>query len=133
MMLLPLVMLAAQATDYNKMEEPDLIPSALRGAWDMTVEACKDPNSTTRMQIGANWITFYEAHGLLQISTPAGLPDTDESLAARFVMSGEGATWDNELVFGWDKAQANRLIAVEAKTAENMMSQRKRERWVKCS
>ena len=133
MILLPLMMLAAQSTEYNKVEAPDLIPTALRGSWDASTQACKDPDSTTRAKVGANWIAFYEAYGLLQISTPAGLPDKDDSLAVRFVMSGEGSTWDNELVFGWDKAKPNEVVVVEAKTAENMTSERQRGRWIRCN
>jgi hypothetical protein len=122
----------AAAVDYNKLETPDPIPLAVRGSWDESAKECKNENSTTRLVVGANWVAFYEAYGLMQISTGAGLPDTDESLSVRFAMSGEGSTWDNELVFAWNKAKTNELILVEAKSPENMDRERTRERYVRC-
>lgn len=133
--MIPLILFAAtlQSIEYNKVETTDLIPAAIRGAWDASQAACKDEYSTTRMAIGANWISFYESHGLLQIATPAGIPDTDQSVALRFVMGGEGSTWDNEIVLAWSGSQPGQLIWIAAKSEENMNSDRQREQYIRCS
>ena len=131
-LLLFLSAAAAPVVDYNKVETPELIPSAIRGSWDASTAACKNEDSTSRVAIGANWIAYYEAYGLLQISDQAGIPDTDESLAMRFAMAGEGSTWDNEIVLAWNKAKPNELISIDAKTPENMNTERQRQLWIRC-
>lgn len=132
-MIIVLMLAAAGAqVDYNKAIAPDPIPPFLRGAWDVSGRECTNQYSTTRMAVGVNWISFYESFGLVQISTPAGIPETDESLAIRFTMAGEGSSWDSEMVFGWNKATPNTLISIEAKSNENMNRERAREILVRC-
>ena len=123
---------AAAPIDYDKLEVPDPIPPALRGSWEETAKECRNEYSTTRLVVGANWVAYYEAYGLMQISTHAGIPDTDESLSIRFAMAGESSTWDNELVFAWNKSKSDELILIEAKTPENMERERTRVRYVRC-
>jgi len=119
--------------DYNKVEQAELLPNMLRGAWDLSIADCVNEDSTSRMGIGANWIAFHEGYGLLQISTAAGIPDDNQSLAVRFVMSGEGSTWDHELVFSWNEGRPNELFLIEAKSPENMDRDRTRDRYIRCT
>jgi hypothetical protein len=121
------------ANEFDEVEQPEPLPSEIRGLWAESAKDCKDEYATSRMKVGANWIAFYESYGFMQISTQAGLPDLDQSLAVSFIMSGEGSTWTNELIFGWDKAKPKELFLIEAKTPESMMRERKRERYLKCN
>lgn len=119
--------------NFDAPRQPDAIPSSIRGAWDSSTADCANAHSVSRVHIGANWIGFYESGGVLQISTPAGIPDFEKSMAFRFVMAGEGSTWDNELVLGWNTEPANQLTWIEAKSKDNFDRDRERGQWVRCS
>ena len=123
----------SESTDYNKIEQPEPTPAAIRGLWAESLKDCADQYATSRMMVGSNWISFYESYGLMQISTPAGIPDLRESLAVHFIMSGEGSTWSNEIVFGWGRGKPDELFLIEAKTSESMNRERKRDRYVRCA
>ena len=119
--------------DFDKRSPAAEIPAVIRGAWDVNKRACKDIYSVTRVHIGIDWIGFYESSGKLQISTQAGLPNFVHSHSFRFLMAGEGSTWETEMVFGWDGKRPEKLAAIEPKTAENMQGVRSVETWERCT
>lgn len=113
------------APDYSKRTELPETPRHLWGTWDESIVACKAEHSITRMAIGIDWIGFYESGGRLMLTTPGGSPD-GESLAARYVMAGEGSTWDMELRFRYTKKTPSILyVSYEKNGLEH--------RYVKCS
>ncbi len=131
-----LTILAIQATelpDFNKPDGPPEMPSAIRGAWDLSEAACRNEYSDSRMHIGIDWIGFYESSGRLQIVAPAGHPNTQNSMVFRFVMAGEGSTWNSEFVFGWNGSKPNRLASIEPKNAKNLLEGRRVDWFVRCN
>ena len=108
------------------------IPKDIRGAWDDSTAACLEEHSTSRAHIGANWIAFYEARGILQITTPAGLPNYETSLAMNSLMAGEGTTWQNEFVLAWDGQTPNDITWFEKKDFEYSSGSRASQKWVRC-
>ncbi|MFY7925658.1 MAG: hypothetical protein ACOVN5_07595 [Aquidulcibacter sp.] len=115
------LILFAPATEPNYAKRYDLpsLPQQIWGQWDHDLKSCQDKNSLTRLIVGIDWVAGYEYQGRLLFST-SGLTDgQSEATVAKFVMGGEGSTWERELTFTFSTNKRNSLrIAAEKKGEE---------------
>jgi hypothetical protein len=109
---------AATEPNYAKRSELPSLPQQIWGQWDYDLKSCRDQNSLTRLTVGIDWVAGYEYHGRLLFSLPGLTDGRSEATVAKFVMGGEGSTWERELTFTYSTAQPNSLRIAAEKNGE---------------
>lgn len=104
----------ASEPNYATRYQLPSLPQQIWGKWDYDSKSCRDSQSLTRLIVGIDWVAGYEYQGRLLFSTRGGSDGRSESVVAKFVMGGEGSTWDREFTFTYSAANKNRLrLAIE--------------------
>lgn len=124
MMLFPASAARAQVTHDNwfpgssSISEPEVIPSAFRGAWAPNRAACNDQDGVDRMVVYPNGLDSYESGGRLERVTQAG---QERSIKLKLAYEGEGNFWDSVETWTLDATGQRLAISVEGQPGSDAL------------